>query len=321
MNIRPFEWRDLPLLHRYRNKCIYLNNALALTRGPLFVPTGAILSTLAPATGLFTYLYESGKDEPSENRAAVSPFFGQVSHDIGLASAQLTFLMPEAGLDVNPVNGLVEEMLVPVGERGALRMLAEVEDQSKTLRILRQVGFGIYARQNIWRLQGKASRDGSPSGKWRSAGRQDEAGIRFLYANLVPGLVQQVEMLPSGRLHGLVYYRGTEMQAYVDLEYGLSGILAQPFIHPDAEFVAGMLVNLLLRLPDLYTRPVYICVRSYQSWLDSVMENRGAERILQQAVMVRHLAVTRRALQSLSMPVMNGSNPEPTIPVAQIETK
>jgi hypothetical protein len=196
-----------------------------------------------------------------------------------------------------------------------------VEEQSRTLLILRQAGFGIYARQNIWRLHGKAARDGSVSGKWHSAGRQDEAGIRFLYTNLVPGLVQQVEMLPSGRLHGLVYYRGTEMLAYVDLEYGLSGILAQPFIHPDAEFVAGGLVNLLLRLPDLYTRPVYICVRSYQSWLDSVMENRGAERILQQVVMVRHLAVTRRAFQSLSVPVMNGSTPEPTIPVAQIEMK
>ena len=60
MNIRPFEWRDLPFLHRLRNECVYLNNAFVLTRGPLFVPTGAILSTLAPATGLFTYLCEAG---------------------------------------------------------------------------------------------------------------------------------------------------------------------------------------------------------------------------------------------------------------------
>lgn len=321
MNIRPFEWRDLPILHRYRNKCVYLNSALRLTRGPLFVPTGAILSTLAPAIGLFTYLYEPGKKERVGTADAVLPFIGQVSHSAGLASAQMTFLMPEAGVEVEPVAGLVEEMLSPVGERGGLRILAEVEDQSRVLQVLRQVGFGIFARQNVWQLPGKAPQGGSPPGKWHSAGRQDEAGIRFLYASLVPGLVQQVEMLPSGRLHGLVYYRGTEMLAYVDLEYGLRGILAQPFIHPDAEFLADSLVNLLLRLPDLYTRPVYVCVRSYQSWLDSVLEKRGAERILQQAVMVRHLAVTRRAVHSLSVPVMNGSTPEPTIPVTQIETK
>jgi hypothetical protein len=321
MNIRPFEWRDLTLLHRYRKECVYLHCALMLTRGPLFVPTGAFLSTLAHATGLFTYLVEADSKNEAKERSFESPFVGQVSHQAGAASAQITFFTPEEGLDRDPVSGLVEQMLGAVGKRGALHILAEVEEQSAVQGVLRQVGFGIYARQSIWGLDRKSSRDNRSDGMWRSAGKQDEAGIRFLYTNLVPGLVQQVEMLPSGRLHGLVYYRGGEMLAYVDLEYGLSGILAQPFIHPDAEAVAASLVHLLRRLPDLYARPVYLRVRSYQSWLDSVLEDFGAEHVSRQAVMVRHLAVKRRAMQNMTVPALNGSTPEPTVPVARIETK
>ena len=313
MNVRSFEWRDLSLLHRYRDECIYLNSSLVLTRGPLFVPTGAILSTFASATGLFTYLYEAEEDS--------EPFLGQVSHYSGLPSAQLTFFAPKAGLQSDSVTSLVEQMLEIIGRRGGLHLLAEAEEQTEAVGVLRQAGFGIYTRQNIWQLAGKRSSNSQPPTEWRSARKQDEAGIRFLYANLVPGLVQQVETLPSGRLHGLVYYRGTEMLAYVDLEYGLSGIMAHPFIHPDADAVAEALINLLYRLPDLYARPIYLRIRSYQSWLDGVLGSYEAEQISQQAVMVRHLAVTQRALQNRTVPVLNGSTPEPTIPVTRIETK
>jgi hypothetical protein len=312
MNVRPFEWRDLPTLHRYRNECVFLDSSLMLTRGPIFVPTGVLLSTLAHATGLFTFLVHEEQTHPV--------CIGQIMHTAGLGSAQLTFITPQSALSSQALAGMFEHMAGPVGERGAMHILAEAEDQSEALSVLRQVGFGIYARQRIWRLTSKTNGRSIPSG-WRSAGKQDEAAIRFLYANLVPGLVQQMETLPEGRPRGLVYYRGTELLAYADLEYGLNGILAQPFIHPDAEALPEMLLQLLLSLPDLYSRPVYVCVRSYQSWLEAVLQQHVAEPILYQAVLVRHLAVTRRALQPLAAPAMNGSTPEPTIPVAQIKTK
>ena len=34
MSIRPFDWRDLPTLLRYRDQSVFLNSALFLTRGP-----------------------------------------------------------------------------------------------------------------------------------------------------------------------------------------------------------------------------------------------------------------------------------------------
>jgi hypothetical protein len=313
MRVRPFEWRDLPILHRYRNECVYLDSALVLTRGPIFVPTGALLSSLAYATGIFTFLFQ-------DDKACRLPLIGQVSHVAGQTSAQLTYIAPHTDLALEPLSSLLEQILLPVGERGALHIVAEAEEQSVAFNSLRLANFGIYARQRVWRLQEMSKRNSLPGG-WRSASKQDEAGIRFLYANLVPGLVQQVEALPSGKLHGLVYYKGTEMLAYVDLIYGLSGILVQPFIHPDAEDVAEKLVILLRNIPDLYSRPVYVRVRSYQSWLEPVLQASDAQVVLNQAVMVRHLAASRRVTQPLSIPSLNGSTPEPTIPVAQIKTR
>lgn len=312
MQVRPFEWRDFPLLHRYRNECVYLNSALALTRGPIFVPTGALLSPLAYATGIFTYLFEQTQENV--------PLVAQASHVAGHTSAQMSYIAPRTRLDFEALACLMEGILSAIGERGALYITAEVEEQSKVLEILRHTGFGVYARQRIWRLKMDGRRKESIAG-WRSAGKQDEAGIRFLYAELVPGLVQQVETLPPGKLRGLVYYKGSEMLAYVDMEYGLSGILAQPFIHPDAEDIAGTLVTLLRNLPDFYSRPVYVRVRSYQSWLEALLEEHDAQVALNQAVMVRYLTATRRVTQVTNVPALNGSKPEPTVPVARIEGK
>ncbi len=140
--------------------------------------------------------------------------------------------------------------------------------------------------------------------------------MRFLYYNLVPGLVQQVEPPPTNRLQGLVYYRGTELLAYIDLKYGPRGIWAQPFVHPDAEAVTDNLLCLLQDLPYRSGRPVYVCVRSYQAWLESEIQSIGAQPAPRQAVMVRHLAISRRVAQTLALPSMNG-NPEPTVPVAR----
>ena len=312
MTVRPFEWRDIPTLHRYRAECVYLDTTLALTRGPIFVPTGALLSALANATGLYTFIHQDAQEQPT--------MVAQMMHTAGLPSAQLTCLAPQSRLEGRCINGLVEYLVGVLGERGVLHILAEAGEQSTALDALRQAGFGVYARQRIWRLPVGANRRPAPNG-WRSSSRQDEAAIRFLYANLVPGLVQQVETLPVGHLRGLVYYRGTELLAYVDLIYGLRGILAQPFIHPDAEALPEALLQLLQSMPDLYSRPVYVRVRSYQFWLEPMLEKTGAQQTERQAVMVRHLAVTRRVNQSLAVPAINGSTTEPTVPIARIKTK
>jgi len=306
MNTRPFDWRDLPTLHRFRDQCVFFNNVLVLTNGPFFVPAEAFLSFLTPARGVFTFL-----NEPQESEASV--LFGQVTHVPGYLSAHLSFLSPKSAIRGPGLSELVEQMAVQVGERGALHILAEADEQTDVFELLRQAGFGIYARQRIWRVSDGPAPSKLPGLRRAVIGR-DLASVKFLYANLVPGLVQQVEPPPMNQMRGLVYYRGNDLLAYVEVKYGPRGIWVQPFIHPDAENVVEPIFLFLKDLPYRGSRPVYICVRSYQSWLEAALERSGAQPGPSQGVIVRHLG--RRIAQTYGVLAREATSKEPTVPVA-----
>lgn len=311
MTIRPFDWRDLPLLYRYRQRGIFLDSSLALTRGPMLVPAGAMTSYLAPATGIFTYLCD--QDDHKE-----APLLGQVMHSAGSSFARLSFLAPETMLESNSVQLMLDQIAYRIGARGAFHVLAEVNDGLKAFESLRQAGFAIYARQRIWELQGMPAGVARQT-DWRLYRRRDLPEIHALYNDLVPGLVQQIEPPPKNRTRGLVFRQDGEVKAFVELKYGRRGIWAQPYVHPDTEDFAGRLVNMLDYLPDRRSRPVYLCVRSYQSWLERAVEETGAEDLVRQAVMVRHLAVTKKVAEAYKLPAMNGKRAETTAPFARIK--
>jgi len=140
--------------------------------------------------------------------------------------------------------------------------------------------------------------------------------VRSLYNNLIPGLVQQVEPFPSERLHGLVCQQGSDLLAYVELKYGHRGIWAQPFLHPDLDDAADRLAELMQTLPVRPGRPVFVCVRSYQSWLEAALKDLGALPLIHQAIMVKHLAIPQKALRSYTLPVLEGGHPEVSAPIS-----
>jgi hypothetical protein len=86
----------------------------------------------------------------------------------------------------------------------------------------------------------------------------------------------------------MVYAEGSK--CYVNVTYGPRGIVLTPLIHPEATDVATRLTGLLNHLPDRRNRPVYLCVRSYQAWLEPALEDLGGKASPRQAVMVKHLA-------------------------------
>ncbi|MBN2148643.1 MAG: hypothetical protein JW726_14750 [Anaerolineales bacterium] len=301
--IRPFEWRDFPVLNRHRRGGLFLDNALVLTHGPVLVPACALFAYFAPAIGTYTYVSEA--DQKSDEM-----LFGQAVHTVGASYARLSFLAPKAALVSGSLFPLLDHLARRMGERGAFHILAEVEDRSDVFQALHQSGFAIHARQRIWQLPGDTSA-GKPTSSWRACGARDVIGVRTLYNNLVPGFVQQAEPLPKERLKGLVYYREADLLGYVELRYGTAGIWAQPFIHPDAESLALELPQLLSWLPNRRSRPVYLCIRSYQSWLETPLQAVGASAGPVQAMMVRHLAVPRRATETYTVPALNGTRTEP----------
>jgi len=150
MTIRPFDWRDLPLLYRYRQRGVFLDSALSLTRGPMLVSAGALLSYFAPATGIFTYLCDR------DDRIEV-PMIGQVKHISGSSSAQLSFLAPGTMLESASLPSLLDQIAYQIGTRGAFHILAEVDDSCSAFEALRQAGFAVCTRQHIWVLRGSTA--------------------------------------------------------------------------------------------------------------------------------------------------------------------
>jgi hypothetical protein len=312
MNVRPFDWRDLSALHRFRQSCVMLDSALLLTRGPMLV-SRALLSYLAPSTGIFTSVCDG-------NAEADQSLIGQVIHQSDSQFAHLTFLTPDSALDSPALSALLEYLLVFLGERGAFRLLADVDEPGSALEALREAGFAIYTRQRIWKLTNEFSSGPHPT-TWRMADSRDMNAIHSLYNNLIPGLVQQVEPFPNQRPRGLIFRQAGDLLAYVEMRYGHRGIWVQPFFHPDMEAVLEPLKDLLHNLTNRYSRPVYICIRSYQSWLEPAIEELGAEAGPRQAVMVKHLAVAQKAARMFALPALEGGHPEVSAPIARSESK
>lgn len=299
MTVRYFDWRDLPDLHRSRADTLFLDSALLYTRGALQV-FGAMLASVLPHVGIHTAVVPQ-KGMPS--------LFGQLIHDSTEPAAHLSFLAPFSALP-DPRLGLLLDFLVQqAGASGALRVLAEVDEQTQGFEGLRESGFAVYTRQQVWRLPVHLqSARAMPN--WRVANSQDVFAIRTLYHNLVPPLVQQVEMLPIQTPRGLVFYEKDELLAYVALKYGMYGIWAQPYLHPNADVAARDVLNLLQNLPSRHNRPVYVCVSAYQSWLDAVLADFGALAGARQALMARHLAIQQRLVRNLTLPELQNGQTE-----------
>jgi hypothetical protein len=122
---------------------------------------------------------------------------------------------------------------------------------------------------------------------WSRARSVDRPALQSLYYQIVPQLIQPVEPL-SKNARGLIC--DGDVKCYVSMASGSQGVMLTPLIHPEATDVDMKLASLLNSLPDRRGRPVYLCVRSYQTWLEPALEDLGARAAPRQAVMVKHLA-------------------------------
>jgi hypothetical protein len=291
--IRPFDWRDLTILHRYRNQGLCLNSALGLTRGKTISPT-VLLSYLTPATGFFTWIITDDNE----------PLLGQLNHPADSHIARVSFLAPEKGIKNSKAQILLEHLAKQAGKRGAFHLLAEVDELAPAYEVLRQAGFGIYARQRIWKILEEKEEKNSSS-KWLPIKDHHTIAVQNLFHNVVPGIVGQVESLPTKHLQGMVCFKNDDLIGYVDFKYGYHGIWTQPFIHPDVENIDDHLISMINSISDRRSRSIYLCVRSYQSWLEPALGEMKSQSSPLQAVMVKRLAA-RQKLALQAMPSIEG---------------
>lgn len=261
------------------------------------------------------------------------PLIGQMQYTAGDRSARIAFLMPDEELSQAGLTDLLECMAIQAGSWGAFHLLAEVEENSCAMDGVRRAGFSVYAWQRIWKFAHNHAATGNHNGssqqnngksdepRWQLATSIDEVMIRNLYQSLVPPLVQSAEPLTSRRLLGWVYRQEGEILAYVEGIYGPNGIYLQPLIHPALENVSQVLSNLLTHQRNPLGRPIYITIRSYQAWLETVVRNLECQVGPRQALMVKHLVVQQRvAVQTARHSVLEKYTAEPTVPMVHNST-
>lgn len=306
MTVRSIDFLDLPFLPRYRRNLLPLDSARILTRGN---PLGALalLSYLNPRRNIYTAI-------STENGNSI---MGQVIMKDSETSARLTFLAPLEEPDgLLPL--LLDTLTAQAGQWGALHLLAEVDEDSVMVKPLRQAGFAMYAWQRVWKLPKVDDPDGRNN--WREAEETDWITIQTLHGQIVPALIQPVDALPK-QVTGLVCGAEGAGQAYVREDSGTAGIWLQPLIPPDLAWTPEQVTGLARAVSSGDGRPVYVCVRSYQAWLESSLEEFGAEAGPRQAVMVKRLAKTIKETQSVAAMEKALAKAKPAAPVSRIESK
>ena len=145
----------------------------------------------------------------------------------------------------------------------------------------------------------------------------DWPAVQSLHDQIVPALIQPVDALPR-QAAGLVCRPGGNLQAYVTVKSGVRGIWLQPLVPPDSGCSPERLAGLSHLVSGWDTHPVYVCVRSYQAWLETALEDLGAEAGPRQAVMVRRLAKTVKVEQTVQ--AMEPVLVKPAAPVTRVVT-
>lgn len=275
MTIRPLDLLDLATIARYRNDVLTLDSARALTRGH---PLGAM--------GLLAYVNPSRHLYAAIDNNNGETLLGGVIHTRGETFAKLLYLAPVSNLRGLNLSALIEHLSTQAGEWQAAHVIAEVDETSEVFPALRMAGFSVYAWQRVWDVS-QLEKTGTNSGtSWRRMQSVDLHAVQSLHYQIVPQLLHPVEPAPN-RIQGYVH---EGMRCFANLTSGMYGIVLTPLIHPEENGVSEKIAALVLNLPDRRGRPVYVNVRSYQTWLEPVLEDLGAKASARQAVMVKHLA-------------------------------
>ena len=313
MTIRSLDLRDLPHLYRLRGDAIGLDSARTLTRGN---PLGAV--------GLMAYVNPARHIYASTADGDGVSLLGGIIHTRGESFAKLLYLAPSSRLDHPDLPALIDNLSAEAGSWGAFHVLAEVDEASNVFDGLRKSGFSVYAWQRMWNISQVTeanSRHVLPApvpqaqvseveaSNWRRAESIHWNAIQSLYQQIVPPLLHPVEPIPR---RGVGWMNDAGAKCYVNVTQGVYGIVLMPLIHPEVADVSAKIVSLVSHLPDRRNRPVYLCVRSYQAWLEPALEDLGARAGERQAVMVKHLTRLVRDEQTVLATQPSGVSVQPS---------
>ena len=255
-----------------------------------------------------------------ENQDGERSAVGHVTKFPKLTTAQINFLLVPPIPRQEDLVFLLEALVKEAGSWGAKQIVAEMSPEAVYFSEFRKAGFVVFSKQRLYKFTSPQETQSGLDGNWRTWTSDDIPAVRSLYQTLVPPLIQPVEPLTRLETLGMVRYdQKGELQAFADLVYGPVGVWVIPFVHPQSPLdTTDLLLQLVLDLPDLNGRPVYLAARSYQPWIDSALESSPAEQGPEQALLVRYIAIRQRVTSVLPFGQLENGKAEPTFPVTPI---
>jgi len=285
---------DIPALYRLRGQVLSFDTINNLTRGnPLHAR--AFLDYLDPARGIYTAI---------NGTSGNILYAGQITHNSNSRSSNLSFVAPPRALTSQDLARLVDHLAEQAGEWGTFHLLAEVDEHSHAFDVLRTCGFSVYAWQRIWKYTPPVEEEPVTENYnfiWKKITSQEHIAIRSLCLSLVPAFVQPVETLFDKHMDGLVCHYDCNINGYADIITGREGVWVQPYIHPEADHVPEMINELLRIIYQKGMGPVFLCVRSYQAWIESALEYLPVLASPRKALLVRHLALLQKVTSPVSV--------------------
>lgn len=311
--IRPFDWRDLLLVQRLQAHGQVLDYKRAQVDG---------VSPLRDA--LYTYLPLGAANRHTLVMAGKNAF-AQYIRPKGSNCVRLTYLVPtpEDSAGAECWIDLLEQLTAAVGKQGIYHIVAEARHDGPEMELLQRIGFGVFARQVIFRRASPLEADNElpplPGLRpWRST---DDWGVRLLHTNIVPQLVQQIEapvgdaLDPSRWPNRLVLERDGDVLACLVTRRGRVGSAMRLLLHPQADVYArGLIRHGLATLRDAPRQPVYCRVRRYQSWLQTPLDANGFEPVSRTVLLVKHTVARVMTPEWNRLPVVEGQA-EVTTPI------
>lgn len=203
-------------------------------------------------------------------------------------------------------NKLITYACIQAAERGVQRLLVDLPSGGDEVQVFRQVGFTIYAREEILRLDAAppCRRTPFPVGLRRPRGG-DEMRLRELYLEVTPRLVQMAEGQSPFSWHvasNHVHMWGEEMyllesddgrlDAFLQIRPGTAGHWLDLTLTPRARSKVDTLLDFGLdRISSWTSKPVYTAVREYQGGVLPALHEKGFQPFGRQAAMVKHTTV------------------------------
>jgi hypothetical protein len=300
--IRPFDLSDsLSIFHSASLSLPFDSRQVAIQ--PIRAFRRALLGRIFPLLHPETYVaFEDGTFQG----------FAQFTHPMGDPCAHLFLIAPETFPAASCATNMMEMLLTASGARHARYLIAESETHSTAYGFLRRSGFAVYARQTIWRRDKPLPTvPSTPTGSMRPARPTDQPAITALFSSVVPALVQQIENPPTTDSGWALLEEG-ELVGFFQFSTGSLGSWVEPFFHPSARHAADWLSRLVSDLLNTVSGPLFVCVRSYQEWLGSILQEIGFSCTGDQSVLARRIVAPVAVAQQLQLKVAEGGAPQVT---------